>query len=334
VLIVPTLAFPPGIPFTLQFTAVFVAWLTIAANVCASPSSTEAEAGVRLMVTLEGGGCDGAKPATPPQPRRDAAKNNAAHQQTEIFAKLWRSRNSVLRSMHRQIARAVPARGIDGKARYVDDAMHRCEESNGNKSCNFAGLVHFLFRDANGSPPECELPASVCCPRLPFQIGKNKRFHCFRAVQHALPCRAYSQRFSCATSQVDTATNGLNNRSMPRSESVRRVKSYSAATGYVYQYYFFEVEKVRRGYSSGTEYVYMVSANRQNAFPVRILVLEDAVNKWSLHTGQRLTGTEQYAVAKMRLFHAFDEIEGLAADVPDLFVDDSNLETLLSQLDL
>jgi hypothetical protein len=36
----------------------------------------------------------------------------------------------------------------------------------------------------------------------------------------------------------------------------------------------------------------------------------------------------------MRLFHAFDEMEGLAAKTPDLLVDDSNLERLLSELDL
>jgi hypothetical protein len=36
----------------------------------------------------------------------------------------------------------------------------------------------------------------------------------------------------------------------------------------------------------------------------------------------------------MRLFQAFDEIEGLAAPAPSLFVDDSNLATLLSRLDL
>jgi hypothetical protein len=40
------------------------------------------------------------------------------------------------------------------------------------------------------------------------------------------------------------------------------------------------------------------------------------------------------AIAKMRLFQAFDEIEGLAAPAPSLFVDDSNLATLLSRLDL
>jgi hypothetical protein len=121
---------------------------------------------------------------------------------------------------------------------------------------------------------------------------------------------------------------------MPRPEAVRRVKSYSAETGYVYQYYFYEVEKIRRGPSSGTQYVYMVSTSRQQAFPVRILVREDALKKRFARTGQKLTSTEEYAVAKMRLFQAFDENEGLTAQGPDLCVDDSNLELLLTKLDL
>jgi hypothetical protein len=36
----------------------------------------------------------------------------------------------------------------------------------------------------------------------------------------------------------------------------------------------------------------------------------------------------------MRLFQAFDEVEGLNAAHTDLVVDDSNLETLLAQLNL
>jgi hypothetical protein len=126
----------------------------------------------------------------------------------------------------------------------------------------------------------------------------------------------------------------LNNLAMPRPESVRRVKSYSAATGYVYQYYFYEVEKARRGATSGTEYVYMVSADRKHVFPVKVFVVKDALEMWSSRTGQQLTGTEEYALAKMRLIQAFDEIEGLAATPPELAVDDTNLDNLLSQLDL
>jgi hypothetical protein len=80
VLIVPTVVLPPAIPFTLHVTAVFVVLLTIAVNVCGSPSSTEAEVGETLTVTLEGGGCDGAEPTAPAQPSKDPAKSNAEHQ--------------------------------------------------------------------------------------------------------------------------------------------------------------------------------------------------------------------------------------------------------------
>jgi hypothetical protein len=126
----------------------------------------------------------------------------------------------------------------------------------------------------------------------------------------------------------------LNNLAMPRPEAVRRVKSYSAATGHVYQYYFYEVEKARRGNVSGTEYVYMVSIDRKKVFPVKIFVVKVALEKWSARVGQQLTGTEEYAVAKMRLFQVFDEIDDLASKTHELTVDDTNLENLLSQLDL
>lgn len=112
------------------------------------------------------------------------------------------------------------------------------------------------------------------------------------------------------------------------------MKSYSAATGYVYQYYFYEVEKSTRGASAGTEYVYMASVDRKHVFPVRIFVAKAALEKWSARTGRAFTGTEEYAVAKMRLFQAFDEVEGLSAKTPDLRVDELNLDELLSQLDL
>ena len=121
---------------------------------------------------------------------------------------------------------------------------------------------------------------------------------------------------------------------MTRPNAVRRVKSYSAATGSVYQYYFYAVEKARRGFSRGTEYVYRVSVDRRAVFPLRIFVRADAVERWSRKTGRELTSTEEYAIAKMRLFQAFDEVEELAAAPPELLVDDSNLETLLGQLDL
>lgn len=121
---------------------------------------------------------------------------------------------------------------------------------------------------------------------------------------------------------------------MPRPEVARRVKSYSAATGVVYQYYFFEVQKSKRGADAGTEFTYRVSVDRKTAFPIRIFARAADLEQWARENGRPLTGTEEYAVAKMRLFQAFDEIEDLASARPDLLVDSSNLESLLSALDI
>jgi hypothetical protein len=136
---------------------------------------------------------------------------------------------------------------------------------------------------------------------------------------------------------VDTSQRGQNNRHMTRPEAARRVKSYSAPSGYVYQYYFYEVRKIRRDSVDGTEYVYMVSADRKKVFPLRIFVRHDAAEKWSHSAGRTLSGTEEYAVAKMRLFQSLDEIENperLANNPPELVVDETNLGALLNQLDL
>lgn len=121
---------------------------------------------------------------------------------------------------------------------------------------------------------------------------------------------------------------------MSRPETAHRIKSYSSETGYTYQYYFYEVNKSRRGFAAGNEYVFMVSADRKTQFPLRVFVRADAVRQWSQQVGRALTGTEEYAAAKMRLFQAFDEVEGLAESRPALEVDAANLDALLRKLDI
>ena len=121
---------------------------------------------------------------------------------------------------------------------------------------------------------------------------------------------------------------------MVKPETVRRIKSYSAESGYVYQYQFQDTHPAQQGGARGNEYVYYVSADRKKMFPVRIFVGQDAIEKWGKATGRPLTGTEEYAAAKMRLFQAFDEGAELSATGPALIVDESNLNVLLQRLDL
>ncbi len=137
--------------------------------------------------------------------------------------------------------------------------------------------------------------------------------------------------------RVDLSAWRQNNPRMARPDAVRRVKTYSAATGYVFQYFFYEVNRTRRGLAAGAEYVYMVTADREKMHPLRIFVESAAVVDFGKRGGRELTGTEEYAVAKMRLFRAFDELPELATGIaetwPELRVDKTNLEGLLEALD-
>lgn len=125
---------------------------------------------------------------------------------------------------------------------------------------------------------------------------------------------------------------------MPRPDAVRRVKSYSAANGYVYQYYFYEVNRITHEGLPAGEFIYAVSANRKTTFGLRIVVQRPALEAWARANGRALTSSEEYAVAKMRLFQAFDEGEvPLTVELdaqPTFLVDESNLDPLLKQLNI
>ena len=117
--------------------------------------------------------------------------------------------------------------------------------------------------------------------------------------------------------------------------TVRRIKSYSAATGYVYQYHFEAVrpQAKRRG-QEGTEYVYLVSRDRKHSFEVPVFLRRDAAARWAAAHGRPLNGTEEYAAAKMRLFAAFDEIEALEAARLNVEITPENVEALLAPREL
>ena len=134
--------------------------------------------------------------------------------------------------------------------------------------------------------------------------------------------------------EIDSQRAQPNNAGVTKPETVRRIKAYSAESGYVYQYQFQDVHPAKQDGAAGNEFVYYVSADRKSMFPIRIFVRRDALELWTKRTGRALTGTEEYAVAKMRLFQALDEVEDFATKRPDLVVDGSNLGALLERLDL
>ena len=69
-------------------------------------------------------------------------------------------------------------------------------------------------------------------------------------------------------------------------------------------------------------------------FPLRVVVSREAIERWAGHSGRSLNSTEEYAVAKMRLFQAFDQEDNLAQVRPVLQVDAGNLDGLIESLNL
>jgi hypothetical protein len=144
-------------------------------------------------------------------------------------------------------------------------------------------------------------------------------------------------KLGIAATLIDIRGGGSNNRAMAKTEAVRRIKSYSAANGYVYQYYFYELNRVVVDGGAAGEFVYAISADRGASFGLRIIVMKAALDGWAAANGRALTGSEEYAVAKMRLFQAFDEgvvPVTVAEREGRLVVDETNLETMLGLLNI
>lgn len=116
----------------------------------------------------------------------------------------------------------------------------------------------------------------------------------------------------------------------------RRTKSYAAETGIAYRYFFESRRNIVRpvGLGPGSDYIFVMTADQGPPFTVRIFVSQRAIAAWREAHARELDPSEQYALAKMRLFRAFDELENLREECLNLVVDDTNVEELLAALDL
>jgi hypothetical protein len=116
--------------------------------------------------------------------------------------------------------------------------------------------------------------------------------------------------------------------------TVRRLKTYTGAQGYVYQYYFVGKRPAPAGpsESAATEFIFDVTSDRKLTYEVRILLLHQVVAAWGQAHGRALTDSEQYAAVKMRLFRAFDEVADMRAEGRALQIDLPSLEQSLAAL--
>jgi hypothetical protein len=116
--------------------------------------------------------------------------------------------------------------------------------------------------------------------------------------------------------------------------NVRRMKTYTGAQGYVYQYYYVGKRPALPDAQEApaSEYIFDVTSDRKTTFAVSVFLPEEVVRGWSGRHGRELNEAEQYGAVKMRLFQAFDEIEDMLAGGRRLAVSDGDLEAILGLL--
>lgn len=116
--------------------------------------------------------------------------------------------------------------------------------------------------------------------------------------------------------------------------SVRRLKTYSAQSGYVYQYYFEGQRPFHQTDDEGTEFVFTVSADRKSWNPVSVLVSAAALRAWEQTNARELSSAERYAICKMALFQAFDERASPDKLKTEVRVRAADVDGIIESLDL
>jgi hypothetical protein len=116
--------------------------------------------------------------------------------------------------------------------------------------------------------------------------------------------------------------------------AVRRQKTHSAESGYVYQYFYEGQRAAARDGAAGTQYVFNVSADRKSSFPVSVFVSDSALAEWQTEHARPLSSTERYAVAKLALFQAFDQRETTSAMSEEVRVLAADVASFLATLDI
>lgn len=119
---------------------------------------------------------------------------------------------------------------------------------------------------------------------------------------------------------------------MPPEKTIRRLKTYAGAQGYVYQYYFVGQRPALADdpEAPAIEFIFDVTSDRKLTYAVSVFLQEQAITGWAADHGRPLTDQEQYAAAKLCLFRAFDELEDVKEQGRRLVIDPIALAESLS----
>jgi hypothetical protein len=126
----------------------------------------------------------------------------------------------------------------------------------------------------------------------------------------------------------------VHNVAMPPEKTVRRLKTYAGAQGYVYQYYFVGQRAALADdpEAPATEFIFDVTSDRKSTYAISVFLQESALTEWAAEHGRSLSDPERYAAAKLRLFRAFDDLTDVKAEGRRLLIDSEVLTEFLAGL--
>jgi len=113
-----------------------------------------------------------------------------------------------------------------------------------------------------------------------------------------------------------------------------RLKTYSAGSGYVYQYFYRGRRVVEVGSGGLVEYVFNLSADRGTFFPASVLLGNEALEGWQSERQRELSSAECFAIAKMALFRALDARAEPAGMKQSVRVTAADVRSILTALEI
>jgi hypothetical protein len=114
----------------------------------------------------------------------------------------------------------------------------------------------------------------------------------------------------------------------------RRIKSYAADSGYVYEYFYQGHRPWCDASGAGVEFEFRVSAGRAQWLPAAVIVADRVLRDWEAARARTISSTERYAIAKLALFQAFDQRATPPDAAIEVRVPAADVETIAERLGL
>jgi hypothetical protein len=92
-----------------------------------------------------------------------------------------------------------------------------------------------------------------------------------------------------------------------------RQKTYSAESGYVYQYVLSSFKQHRRGGEDLHEYTFEVSAGRGRSSSLTVVLRSSVLREWIRRHDREFSASERYGIAKITLKRQLDAGENPSA---------------------